>query len=138
MTLSIDVIQDFGDGTYLFRLPCKELDELQTITGVGPAELYRRLHVHTWVRRDIRETIRLGLIGHGMDPVKAMRLVKFYVDDRPLLPHRDLAMKLLEAVLEGVAAATAGKTEAAETKNETPAMAPESSTSSQSTETQPP
>lgn len=135
MSLDIAVQQEWADGEYRFRLGVKELDELQDITGVGPAELFRRLHMHEWRRKDIRETIRLGLIGGGAEPVKANKLCKTYVDDVPLLDNRRLALDIVGAVLEGVKAATEGKTEAAKTDNDPMTTAQDGSTSPQPTET---
>ena len=131
MSLDITVQQDWADGTYRFRLGVKELDELQDITGVGPAELFRRLHMHEWRRKDIRETIRLGLIGGGTEAVKANKLCKMYVDDVPLLDNRGLAVSIVGAVLEGVKAAVDGKKADAAETNDPTTTAPAGSTSPQ-------
>ena len=50
---------------------------------------------------DLRETIRLGLIGGGMDPLDALVLVKRYVDDRPLMENVLPAWRILSAALMG-------------------------------------
>lgn len=86
----------FGDGTYAFRLRFAHIVELQSLTGVGPFELYARLSAGFPKFEDVRETIRLGLIGGGegwigrtdehegqrvvVDVAKAARLVSTYVD----------------------------------------------------------
>lgn len=61
---------------------------------------------------DIRETIRLGLIGGGEKPDQAMRLVKAHVDGRPMLESVLLAYQILAATLSGVPGDTPGKGEA--------------------------
>src|SRR5262245_15845106 len=135
MSLDITVTQEWADGTYSFRLGCPELDTLQDITGVGPAELFRRLHVHEWRRKDIRETIRLGLVGAGTEAVQALKLVKQYVDDKPLLANRILALTIVEAVLQGVKAATEGKQSGRRGQTKRTTTAPDASTSPPPTET---
>lgn len=75
----------WADGDYRFRLPIGQLRELQDKCGAGPQEIYSRLMDGTWRVDDLRETIRLGLIGGGVDPVRALALVRNYVDppERP-------------------------------------------------------
>lgn len=92
---------DWGDGEYTFRLPMKQLRELQDKTGLGPEALYNRIATGAWRVEDIRETIRLGLIGGGMDEVKAVKLVRQYIDDAPLLKHKPTAIAIILAALLG-------------------------------------
>lgn len=89
----------FADGAYLFRLAIGQLRELQEKTGAGPLALLRRLHDGTWLVDDCRETIRLGLIGGGLDPRKALGLVERYVDERPVMEASILAQAVLMPVL---------------------------------------
>jgi len=56
----------FGDGAYLFRLDFGGVRELQRLTDAGPLVLHRRLLHGQWMMDDVRETIRLGLIGGGL------------------------------------------------------------------------
>jgi hypothetical protein len=136
MSLSTRITRDFGDGAYEFQLPVKQLDALQDECGCGPAELFVRLMSHRWRRKDIRETIRLGLIGAGMEAMAALRLVKLYVDDQPLMQFRQLASDIVEALLQGIKEATEGKAAAVKTTEETE-TAPGSSTSPPSTAQEP-
>jgi hypothetical protein len=137
MSLSTRITRDFGDGPHEFQLPVKQLDALQDECGCGPAELFLRLMSHRWKRKDIRETIRLGLIGAGMDSMAALRLVKLYVDDQPLMQFVPIAKDIVEAVLQGIAEVTEGKTTAAKEKPKRRETAPTVSTSPPSTAQQP-
>lgn len=107
---------DWADDSYRFCLRIGELRELQEKRDAGPLELFNRIVSHTWRVDDLREIIRLGLIGGGMQPVEALRLVRAYVDPpRPLMESVDPALAILTAALRGVDDEQPGKTEAAET-----------------------
>lgn len=93
---------DFADGTYRFRIGIGEARELQEKTGCGPYFLFSRIAKDDWRVDDIRETIRLGLIGGGTEPVKALDIVRRYVDERPLsLLNVPTAKAILMAGLAG-------------------------------------
>ncbi len=83
--------QDFGDGTYCFRLGLSELEELERKRNLSIFEIVERLRLRTSRVSDMSEVLRLGLIGGGMSPVNAMALVRRYVDERPLDENRDVA-----------------------------------------------
>ena len=112
---------DWADGHHIFRLAIAQLRELQDKTGVGPAALFDRLASRQWRVDDLRETIRLGLIGGGMDPLDALALVRRYVDERPLLESVEPAWRILAAALVGPSDDQPGKegapTAAAETES---------------------
>lgn len=93
------ITQDWGDGTYQFRLAYGQWLELDELLHVGPLALYSRIISQKWKANDLREIIRLGLIGGGCDPIKALRLVKTYVEERPLLENVSIAAQILEAAL---------------------------------------
>lgn len=93
------ITREWGDGDYQFRLAYGQWLELDQLLGVGPMALYRRLINSQWKANDLREIIRLGLIGGGCDPLKALRLVKVYVEDRPLLESVEIAALIMEAGL---------------------------------------
>lgn len=112
MSRSGEITLDFGDNTYPFRLGYGELEQLQESLDVGPwylmglfaslgsfvlnPEAVRGLGV-----KMPREIIRLGLIGGGMKPVEALRLVRTYVEQRPPDESVGIAYKVLEAALRG-------------------------------------
>jgi hypothetical protein len=93
------ITEDWGDGTYQFRLGYGQWLELDQLLQVGPLALYARLLNRQWKANDLREIVRLGLIGGGCEPLKALRLVKNYVEDRPLLESVPFALKIMEAGL---------------------------------------
>jgi hypothetical protein len=91
----------WADGEYRFRLPIGQLRELQEKCKAGPPEVFFRLQANVWRVDDIRETIRLGLIGGGMQPTQALSLVTRYVDARPLMENYEPAMQIIGTALLG-------------------------------------
>lgn len=89
----------FGDGDHTFRLAIGQWLELQDKTGAGPLQLYTRLLDRSWRIEDLRETVRLGLVGGGTAPGEALKLVARYVDDRPLLEAVPVALAIITASL---------------------------------------
>lgn len=83
--------------------------DLEEKCGAGIAAIMGRLGDGSWRLNDIRETIRLGLIGGGMDPVKAMAAVRNHVDDEPLASSVLLAYQIIAAVMVGVKDDPVGK-----------------------------
>lgn len=104
---------DFADGTYAFRLPWKQLIELQEKCDAGPFVVFDRLRSGSWHLQDIRETIRLGLIGGDTDPPRALSMVRAYVEERPLAENVLLAIEILGAAILGVGDETVGEQDAA-------------------------
>lgn len=108
----------WGDGEHRFRLPIGQLRELQEKCDAGPAFIHSRLAMGTWRIDDIRETLRLGLIGGGMPPDQAHVLTVRYVDARPLLENVPAAMSVLLAALVGAPDEPVGNAVAAEALTE--------------------
>lgn len=101
---SIDL--DFGDDTHRFRLGYGELMQLQEATDAGPMWVLGRLMAPTaenrgWRVNDIATIIRLGLIGGGMPPAAALKLVRTYVEARPPMENLILAQIVLSTALMG-------------------------------------
>lgn len=92
---------EWGDGTHTFRLAIGQLRELQEKTNCGPMELVNRMLRGTWRLDDVRETIRLGLVGGGSTPIDALALVARYVDQRPLAEAVPMAQAILSVLLFG-------------------------------------
>lgn len=92
---------NWGGDEREFRLAIGQLRRLQEKTGVGPMAMATRLAGGTFMVDDVRETIRLGLIGGGMKPFDADALVKEYVDERPLLENVITAREIVMAALVG-------------------------------------
>lgn len=93
------ITEEFGDGSYSFRLAYGQWLEVQEATNCGPLELYRNMLQFKWRVQHIREIIRMGLIGGGANPIDALRLVRRYVEDRPVIESVELALKIVSASL---------------------------------------
>lgn len=133
MSRNAQVTFGWADGDHIFRLGIKELEELQEKTDCGPLFLLNRITRGEWRVADLRDTIRLGLIGGGLDPFKAIELVKRYVDDRPLSESVRPAQAILAAAILGPAdGEKPGKARAAKAK--APSLPTESSPLPPSTE----
>lgn len=102
----------WGDGTHSFRLGLGEARELQRKTGVGPERLYARICDGDWLVDDLGETLRLGLVGAGMDPLTAIVLIARYVEERPLQESVKPAALVLLALLLGAENDTVKKKQA--------------------------
>jgi len=107
---------NWADGEYSFALTIKQLIELQEKCDAGPPHILARLEGRAWHVSDVRETMRLGLIGGGMSPADALKLTMRYVDERPLGENVLIAQVILSAAIvgapEGVEDAPPGKPEA--------------------------
>jgi len=110
---------DFGDGTYSFRLGWGELQKLQEACDAGPFAIFARLGDMTFKVQDIREILRLGLIGGGLEPSKALALVREYVEERPLIENVGLAQAVLGQALAGAPEENAAKKPRAAGKEKT-------------------
>lgn len=103
------ITSDFADDTYEFRLSWGELIKLQEARDTGPYLVLNRLLNGGWLVQDISDVIRLGLVGGGMEPVKALKLVRSYVEARVPLENLVLAQRVLGAALIGTTEEELGK-----------------------------
>lgn len=112
-----EVTVTWGDGDYTFRLTVTGLIELEEKCSAPFATVWHRVNVGEFGVNDVRETIRLGLIGGGMGPADAMRLVRRYLDDRlnivGMAEHINLVRLILSGVMFGFQASPLGNVEAA-------------------------
>jgi len=121
MAVNGEVELTWADGTHKFNIAkVAQILELEDKCGCGIAEVFSRIRDGKWRLNDIRETIRLGLIGAGQEPLKALVLVQRYVDERPLTESVYIALVVIMAALTGVPGDEVGKKEKAETAKETP------------------
>lgn len=94
------LVTEWGDGEHSFRLRIKELLELESKCDAGVYTIFRRLAAGAWYVNDIRETVRLGLIGsEDSKPADAAKLVKRYCDERPLTESLETALLILDKTL---------------------------------------
>ncbi|QPC43488.1 gene transfer agent family protein [Kaustia mangrovi] len=103
-----------------FRLAIKEALALEDRRDCGLAEIAGRLSSARWRIDDIREPLRLGLIGAGLDAAKARKLVEDNVVPGRLAEHVLAARAVLMASLVGDPNEPVGKEEAAEETGESP------------------
>lgn len=101
MSRNASVTLTWGDGDHLFKLPWGQLAQLQEACDAGPFVILGRLSDGTWKVQDIASVIRFGLIGGGMKPVDALKLVRTYVEDRPPMENVLTAQAILAAGVMG-------------------------------------
>lgn len=99
-----------------FRLAIGQLRELQEIVNsrrgahpIGPWSLYQLISNRDAWPDDLRDVIRLGLMGGGTKAELIPGLVKRYVDERPLFESVPVALAVLGVALVGVPDDPAGK-----------------------------
>ncbi|MCP8894299.1 gene transfer agent family protein [Shinella daejeonensis] len=113
MSRDASVTLDWADGTYVFRLAWAELEMLQEAVDAGPWVVLQRLVDKSCRVGDISNVIRLGLIGGGLEPVAALKLVRSYVEARPPAESLIHAFAVLSAALNGAPEEPVGEHEAA-------------------------
>jgi hypothetical protein len=88
---------DWADSTYSFRLGWGEIEKLQEACDAGPFVVLDRLQNGQSRIGDISHTIRLGLVGGGMEPAAALKKVREYVEKRPPAENLIYARAILAA-----------------------------------------
>ena len=91
----------WGDGEHKFRLRIGELRELENKRNSGAFEIYQRLAAGSWRIDDVREVLRLGLIGGGMAAPLALGLVAKYAKETTFLMNVVVAREVIMAGLFG-------------------------------------
>jgi hypothetical protein len=111
MSRSTSITLPWADGVYTFCLNVEDIRELQRKCDAGPAFILGRLADGSYLIDDIYQTIRLGLIGGGLDPIKSLALTDRYVLKRPWLENIQLAQAIISAALAGFEDEPLGKPE---------------------------
>ena len=123
MSRSGELVRLWGDADRTFKLGIGEWRKIQETCDAGPAEIAARLSTWAAVRKrmptasfldllagggmgawrvdDVREPIYRGLVGGGMDPTSAGRLMRELHDERPMMENIDLALEIVLASLVG-------------------------------------
>jgi len=109
MSADASIELPFGDGKTRFRLGIGEWAELQDKCDAGLVAIMDRLEARKWRVEDVRETIRLGLIGGGLAPIRALAKIARYVDGQPLADNVPIAYAILAAAIIGVPEDPVGK-----------------------------
>lgn len=103
-TSETSVLADFAGRPVKFELRLGEIGELERRCSAGIGEILIRLAAHRFYAHDVREPIRLGLIGGGESPAGAEALMRYNVDHVPLAENLALAARIVEACVSGVSA----------------------------------
>ena len=74
----------WAGGEHVFLLNIDLLRALQDKCDAGPPWVLTRLRTNQWFVDDVLQPIRLGLEGGGMEKDDARKMVKRFVEDRPL------------------------------------------------------
>ncbi|WP_280170749.1 gene transfer agent family protein [Agrobacterium pusense] len=99
---------DFADGTYKFALTWDLASEWEKTTDRSMyATLLHAVRTGIVNLHDAREILRLGLIGGGMAPTDALRLVRTYVENRPAAENFPLVVRVMDAAFHGKGVAEA-------------------------------
>jgi len=106
------ITEEWGDGVYSFRIGWGQWKELDELLQIGPVPLLKRFLYNEWRVADVREVIRVALIGGGATPVQAIKLVKLYVEDRPISENVGLASRILSGAMFVPEGSSLGKAEA--------------------------
>lgn len=113
MSRKAEVTLHCWDGEYNFRLRITELITLQEKCDAGPAFIGNRLATNEWKVQDIRETLRLGLIGAGTKQDDALKLITEHVDNVPLADNVGNAYLVILAAVVGADDEPVGEQQAA-------------------------
>lgn len=96
---------DWGDGTHLFRLSISGMIELEGKCDAPFATIFNRVRTGEYTVNDIRETLRLGLAGGGMNATEALIRMRDQFDntigERGLAYHHQFAMAVLGGAMMG-------------------------------------
>jgi hypothetical protein len=121
---------DWADGSYTFKLDWERLILLQEATDAGPLFLLDRLGGKHVRLQDISHTIRLGLIGGGTKPEDALKLVRAYVESRPMIENTQIAYAILAAGVMGAPDEAPGEPAGAAATGESSTTSPTENTAS--------
>ena len=102
MSRDATIVLEFLDGEeYVFRLAWGQWIRIQESRAAGPFVVFQRLHGDAWLVEDIRDVIRCGFVGGGMDEIRARKLVRDYVETAPPLASLELAKQIATAGMLG-------------------------------------
>lgn len=96
-------------GEHTFDLRIGELQALQDACDAGPEFILNRIMAGQWRYADLFDTIRLGLIGGGMERTEANKLTRDAFDRSGLVAFKITASSILGQALYGVADDPVGK-----------------------------
>lgn len=103
----------WGGDVRKFRLGIDELLALQEKRDAGIQEIANRLRLQTWRVQDVQETLRLALMGGGMEARAAQRVVDEQARPGKLASSALTAFAVLVSAIQGDENDPVGKDEAA-------------------------
>lgn len=96
------LVCEFAGKKREFQLLFGGVLDLEEAVGEGIGRIFIRLVGGQFKIKDVRETLRLSLIGGGMSVARAQILIEDHFDQRPLMEHAGLAGEILSALMTGV------------------------------------
>jgi hypothetical protein len=115
----------WAEETRKFRIAIGEFRSLQESVNarrvaigaepVGPSSMLTALRTNNAWPDDVRDVLKAGLVGAGIEYDKAQRLLMRHFDNKPLLEHTKTAFLVLLAALVGVPDDESSKKKIAET-----------------------
>ena len=97
-------------GEHAFRLALAQCEGLQEATDAGPDFLLAKFQGRLWTPKEAFEVLRWGLIGGGMEPVKALQKVKSAFETAPgYADFKPVCLRILLTALYGPADDPAGE-----------------------------
>lgn len=91
----------FGDAERTFALTPVLLVEFERLVGGGAWGTARRMFAGDATTTEVRETVRLGLIGGGETPRRATELIETYAAATPFAELYALAGEIMTAAMLG-------------------------------------
>lgn len=99
----MQLVREWGGDERRFELRFGHVLDLEDACGkVGVGAIFLRASTGQWSAREVFETIRLALIGGGMDSMEARALVKRKFDEAPYMVHAAIASEILLTLMSGV------------------------------------
>lgn len=99
---SAKITRFVGEDDFDLCLRIGELQDLSEVRECGPFAILSRLQNGLWFIDDLKDTIRLALIGGGMAPRDAKQLVERSVKEAYILDYLTIAIECLYAAMSGV------------------------------------
>jgi hypothetical protein len=99
MSRTAQIREFFGDGYYDFKIGVAQAEELQDLFDCGLMVLLDR--VASLCTKEIRQTLRVGLVGGGMRKEDAYRLVETHAIEAYWLDCAATAGEAIRAALKG-------------------------------------
>lgn len=127
MSIKGGIDLDWADGTYPFRLVMSGIVELEEKCAAPIADIVTRVNGGRYSFNDVRETIRLALIGGGMPKIEALKMVRRHVDESPLAENSQIARAILLGVMFGFAEHPLAQAAGEETSEQSVSNPPSSS-----------